>query len=111
MAERLCVSERRTKILEHLALKKISTYSELAETFNVSVNTISRDIDYLSRTAPIYTKQGNNGGVYILPEYRSYKNYLTKKEENCLCGLMKKADEEEKHILNAIIIKFSMCGS
>lgn len=107
MQDRLSVSERRTKMLEFLALKRKSTRDELASKFNVSVCTIARDIVYLSSIAPIYTKQGNQGGVYILPEYRSYKNYLTETEEMCLYALMKKANSEECRILCGIITKFT----
>lgn len=69
--------------------KKQSTRCELATEFNVSTDTIDRDIVYLSGIAPVYTKQGNQGGIYILPEYRSYKNYLTDEEEECLYALIK----------------------
>lgn len=89
MRDKLCVSERRTKILEFLVKKKQSTRCELATEFNVSTDTIDRDIVYLSGIAPVYTKQGNQGGIYILPEYRSYKNYLTDEEEECLYALIK----------------------
>ncbi len=61
----------------------------MATEFNVSTDTIDRDIVYLSGIAPVYTKQGNQGGIYILPEYRSYKNYLTDEEEECLYALIK----------------------
>lgn len=107
MRDKLSVSERRTKILEYLALKRKSTRIELSLKFNVSICTIARDIIYLSSVAPIYTKQGNQGGVYILPEYRSYKNYLTDAEEACLYNLMKKASNEECRILCGIITKFT----
>lgn len=107
MRDKLSVSERRTKILEYLALKRKSTRIELSLKFNVSICTIARDIIYLSSVAPIYTKQGNQGGVYILPEYRSYKNYLTDAEEECLYNLMKKASNEECIILCGIITKFT----
>ena len=107
MQDKLSVSERRTKMLEYLALKRKSTRIELSEKFNVSVCTIARDIIYLSSIAPVYTKQGNKGGVYILPEYRSYKNYLTDAEETCLYNLMTKADIEECRVLCGIITKFT----
>lgn len=60
-----------------------------------------------SGIAPIYTKQGNGGGIYILPEYRSYKNYLTDADENFLYSLMPLVSNEEKRILCAIITKFT----
>ncbi len=107
MLDKLCVSERRTEILNYIASKKHTTMIELSAVFNVSVNTIARDIDYLSKVAPIYTRQGNNGGVYILPEYRSYKNYLTSSEEQCLYGFMNKANQTERRILCGIITKFT----
>ena len=99
MRDKLCVSERRTKILEFLVQKKQSTRCELATEFNVSTDTIDRDIVYLSGIAPVYTKQGNQGGVYILPEYRSYKNYLTDEEEE--------SANDERRIICGIITKFT----
>jgi predicted DNA-binding transcriptional regulator YafY len=52
-------------------LHKQATIRELKEEFQVSKNTIVRDIEFISSIAPIYTKQGNGGGIYILLEYRS----------------------------------------
>lgn len=107
VVDKMCISERRTRILQFLAIRKQSTYAELADEFHVSINTINRDINYLSDNAPIYTKSGNRGGVYLHPEYRSYKNYLTEEEERCLYGLIDKASDYEKKILRRIIIKFT----
>ena len=75
--------------------------------FKGNLATINRDIFTLSGIAPIYTKQGNGGGIYILPEYRSYKNYLTDAEEDFLYTLMPLVSNEEKRILCSIIIKFT----
>ena len=107
MNDKLCVSERRIKILQILLLNKKATRQELSEEFQVSINTIVRDIEFISRIAPIYTKQGNGGGIYILPEFRSYKNYLTNTEENFLYEMMLKVSNEEKRILCGIITKFT----
>ena len=105
--DKLCVSERRTRILDYLSYRKSSTIKALSVEFCVSINTIVRDIDYISSFAPVYTKQGHNGGVFILPQYRSYKNYLTDKEEQCIERLMKTASEDDKYILEGIRIRFS----
>ena len=107
MNEKLCVAERRMKLLDFLAVHKQSTRKELSEIFSVSVNTIVRDLEFISSFAPIYTKQGNGGGIYILPEYRSYKNYLTDTEEELLYKLMQYIENEEKRILCGIITKFT----
>ena len=96
MRDKLCVSERRTKILEFLVKKKQSTRCELATEFNVSTDTIDRDIVYLSGIAPVYTKQGNQGG-----------NYLTDEEEECLYALIKKSANDERRIICGIITKFT----
>ncbi len=105
--DKLCVAERRTKILEFLALHKRTTRKELSDTFCVSINIIVRDIDVISSFAPVYTKQGNGGGIYILPEYRSYKNYLTDIEEELLYQLMEYIKNDDKRILCGIITKFT----
>lgn len=107
MMEKLHTSERRAKILEYLVLHKQTTRKELSERFGVCVNTIVNDIDIISISAPIYTKQGNGGGIYILPEYRSYKNYLTDTEEELLYKLMQYISNEEKRLLCGIITKFT----
>ncbi len=73
MRDKLCVSERRARMLDFLVKRKESTRFELALEFGVSISTIHRDIIYLSGIAPVYTKQGNQGGIYISPEFRSYK--------------------------------------
>ena len=107
MTGKLCVSERRTRILEYLSLVKQSSRARLADRFGVSVDTIDRDIMFLGAIAPVYTKQGNGGGVYILPEYRSYKNYLTDTEENFLYSLIPLVSNDEKRMLCLIITKFT----
>ena len=107
MIDKLCVAERRMKILDFLTNNKQSTRKALSEHFGVSINTIVRDVEFISSFAPIYTKQGNGGGIYILPEYRSYKNYLTDTEEELLYKLMKYIENEEKRILCGIITKFT----
>jgi len=107
MLDKFCVAERRIRILNFLMLQKQTTIRELKEEFQVSKNTIVRDIEFISCIAPIYTKQGNGGGIYILPEYRSYKNYLTDAEEDFLYSLMQNVSNEEKRILCGIITKFT----
>lgn len=93
--------------MDYLIYRKSSTRKELSVEFNVSVNTIVRDIEYISSFAPIYTRQGNHGGIFILPQFRSYNNYLTDKEEQCIERAMESASENDKYILEGIKIRFS----
>ena len=106
MKDRLCVSERRIRILDYISLHKKVTIRELTEIFCVSKNTIVRDIEFISSIAPIYTNQGNGGGVYILPEYRR-RSYLTDKEEELLYSLINKVSPGVGRVLYGIIVKFT----
>ncbi len=108
MRDKLRAIERKIEILKTLTVKKQSTCRALAEEFNVSVATIIRDITDISKLAPIYTKRGNQGGIYILPEYRSYRNYLTEEQERCLYELMEVANKNQQCILCDIIFCFTL---
>lgn len=48
MKDKLCVFERRTKMLIYITTVKYATRLELAEEFNVSLATINRDVVFLS---------------------------------------------------------------
>ena len=108
MAEKLCVTERRIMILRRIIKNQKTTRQELADEFGVSTKTVSRDIDFLSSFAPIYTKHGNCGGIYIVTEYITHRNCLTNEEEICLYGLMDRATIQEKRIICGIINKFAV---
>ena len=75
--EKLCVTERRIMILKRLFKNHKTTRQELANEFCVSTKTVSRDIDFLSSFVPIYTKNGNAGGIYIVTEYTEHRHCLT----------------------------------
>ena len=51
---------------------------ELSQKFEVSIRTIYRDIDAINMAGiPIASKQGNNGGFYILENYKINHQFLT----------------------------------
>lgn len=57
--------------------KKISA-GELAEKFEVSVRTIYRDIEAINMSGiPIASQSGNNGGFYIVDNYKINHQFLT----------------------------------
>ncbi|QXE20741.1 YafY family protein [Clostridium sp. 001] len=57
--------------------KKISA-AELAEKFEVSVRTIYRDIEAINMSGiPIVSQSGNNGGFYIMDNYKINHQFLT----------------------------------
>ena len=72
----MTASERRNAILEDLCMRRYEKVSNLAFQFGVSEKTIRRDILTLSLEYPIYTAQGNGGGIYVDKNFRLGRVYL-----------------------------------
>lgn len=81
--------DRLIGILSILLQKESVTAPDLAERFEVSRRTISRDIESLCKAGiPIVTKQGVNGGISIMENYRVDRALLTNSEmQDILAGL------------------------
>lgn len=74
-------SNRMFGVLCKLLDKEKVTAAELADYFEVSTRTIHRDLLDLSSTGfPIVTKQGIDGGISLLPNFRYRKAALNKEE-------------------------------
>lgn len=80
---------RRTEIINILIIRRHTTANELAQEFGVSIRTIQYDIQALTPVYPIYTKQGENGGIFIREDYKPYANSLTPMEVAALAELDK----------------------
>ncbi len=92
-------TERRIELLKVLCRRRHDTIENLAFNFNVSTRTIRRDIEYLSRSYPLYTQAGRYGGVYIMDGYTLDRMYMNDQE---LSVLKKLADALNQHpILNS----------
>ena len=63
MKDKLSAFERRLEMLFLLNKCRETTALELSYYFAVSKDTIFRDIDFLNRYAPIYTKRGKEAEV------------------------------------------------
>ena len=81
--------DRQIGILSILLQKDITTAPYLAEHFEVSRRTINRDIEDLCRAGiPIMTRQGVNGGISIMEDYKVDKTLFTNSEmQDILAGL------------------------
>ena len=81
--------ERLIGILSILLQKNVVTAPYLAEQFEVSRRTINRDIEELCRAGiPIVTRQGVNGGISIMENYKIDRILLTNGEmQDILAGL------------------------
>ena len=100
--------ERRMEILSILMNHHLISCLELSRRFQVSDDTISRDITALSRFAPIATKPGRYGGVYIIDEYRRERAYLSREQENLIEKLTQKVSGKERQLLQMVLYKFAM---
>lgn len=82
-------TDRLIGILSVLLQKEKTTAPELAELFEVSRRTISRDIEDLCMAGiPIRTVQGSGGGISIMDGYRMDRTILTSKDmQMILAGL------------------------
>lgn len=109
-------AERRTEIMRILCQRRCETINNLASEFSVSKRTISRDIETLSLTEPIYTKQGKyGGGVYVEEDFYMSRMYMSERElavlqkmadsvdAETVCGL----DTAERLILKNIISQYT----
>lgn len=81
--------DRLIGILSILLQKETVTAPELAERFEVSRRTINRDIEDLCRAGiPVVTRQGINGGISIMDNYKIDRTLLTNAEmTDILAGL------------------------
>lgn len=81
--------DRQIGILSILLQKDSVTAPYLSEQFEVSRRTINRDIEDLCKAGiPIVTKQGVNGGISIMENYKMDKTLFTQGEmQDILAGL------------------------
>lgn len=101
-------NERRQRILEILCVRRFDTISNLAFEFGVSRNTICNDIVILSSSAPIYTRKGGHGGVFICDGFNLNKDYLTQSQEKFLREIRLTLNPNQKEIMDSILSTFSM---
>jgi len=92
--------------------KRSVTAGELAERFGVSTRTIYRDIDVLSLSGiPVYTEQGKNGGISLLPDYVLDKSILSEQEQteilSALQGLASVQTADSARVLQKLSTVFN----
>lgn len=85
--------DRLIGILAILLQEEKVTAPELAERFEVSRRTISRDIENLCRAGiPISTAQGAKGGISIMDGYRMDRTLLTSKDMKMIMAGLRSLD-------------------
>ena len=99
--------ERRQKILEILCLRRHETTDNLAHEFNVSRETIRRDITVLTCSYPVETVQGSHGGVRVADWFHLDRRALNSDEITFLRKLEGRLEGADCEMLNRIISTFS----
>lgn len=106
------VNNRLFEIVYILMQKRKVTAKELADKFEVSIRTIYRDIEILSRAnIPVYTTKGKEGGIELLEEYVLNKTILSEEEQNqilfALQGMRKVSGQNERDVLEKLSTLFN----
>ena len=106
----MTASERRNAILEVLCFRRFDTVANLAFEFKVSKRTIRYDIELLSLSYPIYTVQGNGGGIHVDEKYRLGKTYLKDEQQELLERLLTSLNGKDAEVMKSIIRTFGLKG-
>ena len=97
---------RLLEIVTILLNRETVTAKELADRFEVSTRTVYRDIDALSSAGvPVYTNNGNGGGIALLEDYTLNKTLLSKSESEGLLLALKTMGATDYPEANVIINK------
>lgn len=107
----MMANERRNAILEILCMRRIEKINNLAFQFGVTEKTIRRDILTLSLEYPIYTAQGNGGGIYVDKNFRLGRVYLKNEQQELLERLLPELNGEDKEVMKAILKTFGLKGA
>lgn len=98
--------DRRQEILERLSDRRSETIENLMAEFGVSRSTIKRDIEVLSLSYPIYTVQGNGGGIRVADGFYVGRRYLTPSQEALLRNLMGGLQADQQATMQSILTAF-----
>lgn len=102
----MTAAERRQAILEALCVRRHDTRENLAFEFGVSKRTIEYDVLELSLTYPIYTTQGNGGGIHVVDGFYLDKPHLNEKEVALLSKILPTLTGEDKKTMSEILKKY-----
>ena len=100
-------NERRQQMLAALSSRREDTIANLAFEFGVSERTIMRDIEELSLSAPLYTVQGNGGGIRVADGWYLSRTYLCDEDEEMLRRLLPGLQPEDQKRMQHILSVFA----
>lgn len=102
--------ERRLAIWHTLCAQRQVTISYLSSRYGVSPRTIRYDVEVLSRTYPIETRPGKNGGVKVADWFNPGSGMLQPDQMDLLLKIYRELDGEEAAMMSDIIMAVSKNG-
>lgn len=99
-------NQRRNEIMRILLARRQETMGKLAKELKVTERTIRNDIYILTSEYPLITIRGNGGGVKLEDWYHPNKHILSKRQQEVLFQMLRKADSYEAPTLKEIINLF-----
>lgn len=97
-------SERRMAIWNTLCMHRQVTIGFLASKYGVSVRTIRYDVEVLSRSYPIETRAGKNGGVRLADWFLPRNDILMPEQMDLLLKLQSEMEGKDAIIMRDIIV-------
>lgn len=100
--------DRRQAIMEALSDRRFETLENLATEFGVTTRTIQNDITVLGCSVPIYTVQGNGGGIRVADGWYVGRRYLHSDQEQLLRDLTDGLQPDQQKVMQSILSAFVM---
>ena len=94
--------DRRQAIMEALSDRRFETLENLATEFGVTTRTIQNDITVLGCSVPIYTVQGNGGGIRVADGWYVGRRYLHSDQEQLLRDLTDGLQPDQQKVMLAM---------
>lgn len=104
----MSANERRMQMLELLCERRFETIENLMFEFNASRSTIKRDVQTLMLSYPVYTVQGNGGGVCVVDGYYFGRKYLNEEQTLLLENLSKGLTGKDLATMQRILQSFAL---
>ena len=98
--------QRRRDMERMLLSGKKLTVAELMGRYRVGRKSISRDFEVIGEELPVVSKQGFNGGYFLMDGVGKYQNTLSKEQLECLEKLAVSCAAEDRATVLSIIHEF-----
>jgi len=98
--------QRRREIERMLLSGKKLTVPKLMAIYGVGKNAIRRDFEVIGEELPVITKQGYNGGYFLMDGVGKHQNSLSHEQLECLEEVAEGCSVKNKEILLSIIHEF-----